>query len=150
MRQRPLEILFAAILLCLCGSTQKGEAKNGHCLIGASDLVDPMAPRFDQYAVNIPASVSHATLDTQSNPVARTYRTVLRREMSEGANFAGHYRLAVWGCGSSCAMFAVVNLNTGRVITSNTIHSVSGVHFGADGFLPDTESDSWGFPLQEE
>ena len=69
--------------------------------------------------------------------------------MSEGANFAGHYRVAVWGCGSSCAMFAVVNLNTGRVITPRTIYSVSGVHLGADDFLHDTDSNSWGFRFKK-
>jgi hypothetical protein len=84
-------------------------------------------------------------LDLQNNPIAKMYRTVIRSEMRRGVNFAGHYRVAVWGCGSSCAQFAVVNLSTGPVITANDIRSVSGVHLGADDFLPHTDSDAWGF-----
>ena len=45
------------------------------------------------------------------------FRTVLRNGMKWGPNFAGHYAVVVWGCGTSCSSFAVVNLRTGQVIT---------------------------------
>lgn len=50
-----------------------------------------------------------------STPKARLYRTALRRESAQGPNFNGHYRLATWGCGSSCLELAVVDLTNGRV-----------------------------------
>jgi hypothetical protein len=30
-------------------------------------------------------------------------------------DFAGHFRLARWGCGTCCQQFAVVDLRTGRI-----------------------------------
>ena len=32
-----------------------------------------------------------------------------------GANFAGHYVVIQWGCGSQCVMMAIVDLKTGNV-----------------------------------
>jgi hypothetical protein len=32
-----------------------------------------------------------------------------------GPNFAGHYRVVNWGCGSGCLMMVIVDLNTGTV-----------------------------------
>jgi hypothetical protein len=34
---------------------------------------------------------------------------------SPGPNFAGHYALVTWGCGSPCLMGAFVDLKTGRI-----------------------------------
>jgi hypothetical protein len=73
------------------------------------------------------------------------YRTVFRLEVEKGPNFAGHYRVVEWGCGSSCEMVAVVNLRSGRVITPEAFDRVSGVFFYADDFLPQKDSDGWGF-----
>jgi len=33
-----------------------------------------------------------------------------------GANFAGHYAIVQWGCGSPCLMAAIVDLVNGRVL----------------------------------
>jgi len=70
--------------------------------------------------------------------------------MAEGANFAGHYRVAFWGCGASCAMFAVVNLITGRVITPKEFATVVGIHLAADDFLSGTASSGWGFRFKND
>src|SRR5262249_54373272 len=51
------------------------------------------------------------TLDTQFH---RWYRTRLRAAGTQPANFAGHYSLVDWGCGTECAYGAVVDLNSGR------------------------------------
>lgn len=45
----------------------------------------------------------------------RLYRTQLREASTRPANFAGHYVLAVWGCGSECIMGAAIDTRTGRV-----------------------------------
>lgn len=57
-----------------------------------------------------------APVDFESFPEARMYRTVINAEVEEGANFAGHYRLATWGCGTSCYGYAVVDLRTGKML----------------------------------
>ena len=51
----------------------------------------------------------------------RLYQTATKNAVEEsGANFAGHYTLASWGCGSPCHMSAVVDLKTGKVYTGPT------------------------------
>jgi hypothetical protein len=47
-------------------------------------------------------------------------------------------------------MFAVINLNTGRVITSKEFKSVLGTYLYANDFLPGTESDGWGFRYKKD
>jgi hypothetical protein len=65
--------------------------------------------------------------------------------MEEGPNFAGHYRVAVWGCGSSCAMFAVINLKSGKVITAAGMTSVTASLFlEPDGFLANANAENFG------
>ena len=48
-------------------------------------------------------------------PTQREFRTVLRRGAEKGPNFAGHYTVIEWGCGSNCVSFAVVDSLNGRI-----------------------------------
>jgi len=150
MHSRLLATICVVTLLGWTARAQDQPQKTLFCFISAHDLVDASAPRFEQYPVKTSPPSSPAQLDLRSNPIARSYRTVIRREMSQGANFAGQYRVAIWGCGSSCAQFAVVNLKSGRVITVNGVDTVSGVHLGADDFLPGTDSGAWGFRFKKD
>ena len=43
------------------------------------------------------------------------YRARLRAAATERPNFAGHYVLTTWGCGTECVMGAAINTRTGRV-----------------------------------
>jgi hypothetical protein len=104
--------------------------------VTSTDLADPRAPSFGVYASPKEDRVLAPKLDLTSNPIAKEYRTVLRLGIKEGPNYAGHYRVVVWGCGSSCTMFVVVNLKSGRVISPPGFTHVSGVFFAADDFLP--------------
>jgi len=47
-------------------------------------------------------------------------------------------------------MFAVVDLKTGRVMTTREFSAVSGVHLAADDFLRGTKSDGWGFRYKND
>lgn len=111
-------------------------------LVTSSDLTDRKAPSFAAYRVPAPRMAENPRLDLKSNPTARMYRTLLRQEVSKGPNFAGHYRVAIWGCGTSCAMFAVVNLKTGRVITPEDFYSTSTVYFAVENqkMFPDSQN----------
>jgi hypothetical protein len=44
-----------------------------------------------------------------------TYRTRIRASVANGAQFAGHYALAVVGCGTSCRFGFITDLKTGIV-----------------------------------
>jgi hypothetical protein len=48
-------------------------------------------------------------------PFDHKYRTIIRDSIKSGANFAGHYALARWGCGMGCLQFVIVDLKTGIV-----------------------------------
>jgi hypothetical protein len=117
--------------------------------VTTEDIIDKRAPTFDAYRATSPETVEKIHVSTCT---ARMYRTVLRREIAKGPNFAGHYRVAVWGCGSSCSMFAVVNLNTGRVITPEGFSHTSGVYFGVENqkVFPKSQRDYWLFGFTKD
>lgn len=58
----------------------------------------------------------------------RMYRTVIRTggEEPETLNFAGHYKVPQWGCGTDCSQFAVVGSITGRVHGPFTVSGMPG------------------------
>lgn len=47
---------------------------------------------------------------------AYQYRTRLRSASRQPANFSGHWRLEIWGCGTQCLTGAAVNLANGSVV----------------------------------
>jgi hypothetical protein len=50
-----------------------------------------------------------------SRPDNREFRTRLKEAAGEPANFAGHYVLSTWGCGTGCKRGAAVDLKSGKV-----------------------------------
>jgi hypothetical protein len=45
----------------------------------------------------------------------KMFRTAIRDAARKGPNFAGHFTVAEWGCGSGCVSVAVVDAASGRV-----------------------------------
>jgi hypothetical protein len=45
----------------------------------------------------------------------RMFRTRLRDAAKQKPNFAGHYVLTAWGCGTTCLQGAIVDVKTGKV-----------------------------------
>jgi len=54
-----------------------------------------------------------------------------------GPNFAGHYVIVTWGCGSPCLMAAIVDLETGRVLPPPFYHGPGHSYFQVP----------WAFPM---
>ena len=86
------------------------------CAVLGAGLVASTAdpPRLQDYPVTDifrgrPADPVLSTKD------ARMFRTQLRRQAALGPNFAGHYTLALWGCGAGCANGAVIDARSGHV-----------------------------------
>ena len=50
-----------------------------------------------------------------TTPEARRLRTELQRQGSRPPDFAGHYKLAMIGCGSTCRYGAIIDARTGQV-----------------------------------
>jgi hypothetical protein len=70
-------------------------------------------PRFEEYAAMGIYRGKNAPLVLTKND--RAYRTRLRRAATKGPNFAAHYILTAWGCGTECLVSVVIDANTGRV-----------------------------------
>ena len=73
------------------------------------------APRFEDFRVATIYKGAPAPVDLRSNPYAATFRTRLREGARKGPNFAGHYTVVAWGCGSNCESNMIVDARTGKV-----------------------------------
>lgn len=113
--------LHAALLLCAATSTTVAavEAHTQKRTRGVERGARRVAkqsepPRFERYPVKeiYKGRVAPVRLDTRR---ARMFRTRLREDSRGGVNFAGHYAVVFWGCGTGCAQVAVVDVKTGRV-----------------------------------
>ena len=72
------------------------------------------APRFEDYPAGPPyrGAIAPPRLDT---PGKKNYRTAIRYAAARGPEFAGHYAVASWGCGTSCQLHAIIDLQSGAV-----------------------------------
>ena len=73
-------------------------------------------PQFEDFPVHHIYRGKPAPIDFNSNPQARTFRTRLKEAAAGGPDFAGHYRVAQWGCGSNCQDFTFIDSKTGAVL----------------------------------
>jgi len=107
----------AALAAFLLMSSSASAEIPGWCQYALSDA-PKSSPKFESYAVAV-THVKRAPRVQLRSAQARLYRTQLRDAAKLGAqtgpNFAGHYRLASWGCGTGCLSWGVVDLKTGRV-----------------------------------
>jgi hypothetical protein len=71
-------------------------------------------PRFEDYPVKAQWQGGPPILKL-ATPSERMFRTNLTNAAKERPNFAGHYRVTYWGCGSLCSAGALVDLETGAV-----------------------------------
>jgi hypothetical protein len=70
-------------------------------------------PRFEDYRENaVFKGRNHPVVLTQES---RQFRTRIRDASRRKPNFAGHYIVETWGCGTSCVMGAVIDASTGNV-----------------------------------
>ncbi len=71
-------------------------------------------PLFRDFPTGAIYGGPHSKPDLSSRD-AYNYRTRLRDAAQEDVNFASHYRVVTWGCGTSCVSGAVVDVMSGRV-----------------------------------
>lgn len=72
-------------------------------------------PKFGQYTVAV-EKARVKSINFKRNPSARTFRTRLSEALAGGVNFAGHYIVTGWGCGTGCTNAAIIEARTGDVI----------------------------------
>src|SRR5207244_12392308 len=73
------------------------------------------SPGFADYPITRIYKGVPAPVNLSSTPTARSFRTRLTQEARKAPNFAGHYTVASWGCGSNCESISIVDALTGRV-----------------------------------
>jgi len=66
-------------------------------LLAPIPAVAGTVPKFSDYAVDEVFSGERATVDLDSAPGARMFRTLLREAAAKSPNFAGYFVVASWG-----------------------------------------------------
>jgi len=107
-------LVLVALLMGCCSSVfaASDDGGYGQPTIRSADIPQD-APRLQDYPAKAYKG-PNASPDV-SDPRSRMYRTQLRGWATEKANFAGHYILATWGCGTGCTQIAVIDALTGKV-----------------------------------
>jgi hypothetical protein len=77
-------------------------------------LVTLLAQLFEQFPAGeiFKGAPARPVLKTAGQ---RQFRTVIREAAGKGANFAGHYTIAQWGCGAGCISIALIDAKKGTV-----------------------------------
>ena len=71
-------------------------------------------PTFKRYAAEV-KTINNTRVNLKSHKDANTFRTNLRNAAKAGVNFAGHYILTTWGCGTNCSQSAIIDARNGQV-----------------------------------
>ena len=70
--------------------------------------------RFEDYSAGIYNGELKAP-DFSSNPNSKRFITRIKKGCEDGINFAGHYTLITWGCGSPCQSGVLVDRKNGKI-----------------------------------
>jgi hypothetical protein len=81
--------------------------------VGYSCAAQERIPQFKDYPVTTVYRGKNAPLVL--NRDTRTFKTRLREALKGKPNFAGHYIVTGWGCGTGCQLGAVIDARSGRV-----------------------------------
>jgi hypothetical protein len=103
--------------------------------LSSSIFAQSTTPTFTQYAAKV-EKIKNVKVNLKSHKNANTYRTNLRNAAKEGVNFAGHYILTTWGCGTNCSQSAIIDARNGKVFFPRVLE---GAGFGYCELPDDTE-----------
>lgn len=87
------------------------------------------APKFTDFPSNIFTGINAAPKLTNDG-TTRMFRSRLLEWSKEKSNFAGHYILASWGCGTDCTSIAIIDAQTGNIYhpAGATTNSAVNIH----------------------
>lgn len=87
-----------------------------------------------------PAEVFHgkSAVPKPATPLARMYISTIRAAVRKGPNFAGHYTVVDWGCGTSCAAYVIVDNRTGKIYEPSDISRGINVTIAVPAFKPNS------------
>jgi hypothetical protein len=87
-------------------------------------IAQSKVPTFTQYAVKVERN-RPAAVNLKSHKSANMFRTNLRNAAKEGVNFAGHYILTTWGCGTNCTQSGIIDARNGKVFFPTELEGAS-------------------------
>lgn len=102
---------------------------------GSAALAQSAVPSFGQYPARV-EKIKNVRVNLKSHRTANMFRTNLRNAAKEGVNFAGHYILTTWGCGTNCSQSAIIDARNGRVFFPSELE---GAGFGFCDLPDETE-----------
>lgn len=85
-----------------------------NCLAVSSDCSSRKLPKFSHFKISKSFHGPNKPLILRTK-ADHLYRTNIREAAKHGPNFAAHYVVAEWGCGSGCHDFVVIDLSTGNI-----------------------------------
>lgn len=109
LERNKLMALFAAGLLLLgSGCTRPANDRSSDKAVHAYT--------YEQFAVSEKFEGTPAAVDFSSKPEAKLFYTRITEGAKQKPNFAGHYTVVEWGCGTSCQNHAIVDAQTGKIV----------------------------------
>jgi hypothetical protein len=72
------------------------------------------APKFESFPAKA-FSGRNAAPNLHSDAMTMMFRSRLAQWAKQKPNFAGHYILATWGCGTDCTSISIIDACTGRI-----------------------------------
>jgi membrane dipeptidase len=106
--------------------------KEAEAMAETLNTASGLKPSFENYIV-VTSNEVLRSIDFSSHPDAENFRTRLEYSLNERPNFAGHYIVSNWGCGTMCQMVAIVDVKNGDVFFPFT--TSMGVCFQVDSSL---------------
>ncbi|MBL4904606.1 MAG: hypothetical protein JKZ00_00955 [Flavobacteriaceae bacterium] len=88
---------------------------------------------FKEYTVPVYQGILKEP-DFTSNPEAKMFITRIKEGCKSGVNFAGHYTLIYWGCGTACQSGVIVDRKTG-VIYDGYMSSLGSEFYKESAFI---------------
>jgi hypothetical protein len=98
-------------------------------------------PDYDSYSVPESPKTLAGDIAWTSHEKAWNVRTRLREGLKEGPNYAGKYAVIMHGCGSSCQVYWIVNVETGKVVGNVTAGAGASYKIDSRLFIVNPPSD---------
>lgn len=98
-----------------------------HLSLSPIAFAQSTVPSFTQYPARV-EQIKNVKVNLTSHKNAKMFRTNLRNAAKQSVNFAGHYILTTWGCGTNCSDGAIIDARNGRVFFPEQL---SGAGFGS-------------------
>jgi hypothetical protein len=140
MAPRLLISAVAALALPWAAPAAPQTDQAGDCVISLASLPKAV-PRFEDFPAAGNFRGKPAAVDFTGNAAAREYRTAIRDGAAKGPNFARHYTIVGWGCGSACQGWALVNAAGGNVHLDKTMRAVDASSVGDNPAEPGVNAD---------